>query len=93
MTRRLDGLAKELNLDQKNPGRSRLALLTAFDLLKKTGVVDDYSTEEREDGKTWVTFTKADDWHFARVAKAKPPALAAPVVKGEKEGRMTPRLT
>ena len=83
MTRRLEGLAKELNLDAKNPGRNRLALLTAFDLLKTTGVVENWDTFEK-DGEDWVTFTKADDWHFARVAKAKtPPALPAPV-EGEK---------
>ena len=82
MTRRLDGLAKELNLDAKNPGRSRLALLTAFDLLKTTGVVENWVTVEK-DGEDWVTFTKAADWHFARVAKAKTPALLAPV-EGEK---------
>lgn len=85
-TRRLSGLADELNLDtRQNPGRTRTALADAFDLLKTTGVVADFSTEERADGDTWVTFTKADDWHFARVPKAKtPPALPAP--EGETKG-------
>ena len=84
MTRRLSGLADELALDlRQNPGRTRTALLDAFDLLKTAGVVAAFSTEERDDGETWVTFTKAADWHFARLPKAKtPPALPAP--KGEK---------
>ena len=83
MTRRLSGLADELNLEAKQPSRSRAALVVAFGLLKEAGVVADFSTEERDDGDTWVTFTKAPDWHFARVPKAKtPPALPAP--KGEK---------
>jgi hypothetical protein len=83
MTRRLSGLAEELNLEAKQPSRSRAALVAAFGLLKDAGVVADFSTEERDDGDTWVTFTKAPDWHFARVPKTKtPPSLPAP--EGEK---------
>ena len=79
-TRRLSGLAEELNLDTtQNPGRTKTALVAAFALLKTAGVVADFSTEERDDGDTWVAVTKADDWHFARVGKGKkPPALTAP---------------
>ena len=85
LTRRLSGLADELNLEARQPSRSRAALVAAFDLLKTAGVVADFSTFERDDGETWVTFTKAADWHFARVPKAKtPPALPAP--EGETKG-------
>lgn len=80
MTRRLSGLADELNLEARQPSRSRAALVTAFGLLEDAGVVAAFSTEERDDGETYVTFTKAADWHFA--TSKKPPALAAP--KGEK---------
>lgn len=76
MTRRLSGLAEELSLDlRQNPSRSKAALLAGFDLLKDAGVVEDWTSEERDDGEVWVAFTKADDWHFKRVGKTKMPAV------------------
>lgn len=69
-TRTLTGLAAELNLDERQPARSRAALLKGFDMLKDAGVVADWSLSE---DKLNVTFTKAEGWYFTR--ESSKPAL------------------
>lgn len=75
MTRRLDGLAEELNVKGANRQRNRDTLATYFEMLKTAGVVTSFEVFEKE-GESWVRFTKADEWHFAK--QEVPPKLPAP---------------
>lgn len=72
----LSKLADLLNMNTKNPSRNRAALIGAFAMLKRSGVVEDYTID---DVKNQVTFTKSPDWHFARAGEEdvgnEPPAL------------------
>ncbi len=70
----LSKLADILNMNTKNPSRNRAALIGAFAMLKRSGVVEDYTVDEV---KNQITFTKAPDWHFARPEEIEdePPAL------------------
>lgn len=62
LTRRLDGLADELAVKGKDRRRNREAILRGFTMLKTAGVIEDFTVEGDK-----ITFTKAADWHFARV--------------------------
>ena len=69
----LSKLADRLNMNTKNPSRNRAALIEYFALLKKSGVVEDFTVSEETNH---VTFTKGDDWHFGRdIDEDEPPAL------------------
>ena len=78
MKRTLAGLARELNLEEDQPARSRDTLLRSFGMLKESQVIEDFVVES-EAPEEAVTFTKSKDWHFeARKGQAGPPALPAP---------------
>lgn len=70
MTRKIDGLAAELNQNPDYPGRAHEAINEGFALLKKAGIVDNFKIE----GLT-VAFQKNKDWPFGKDA---PLQLVAP---------------
>ena len=78
MSRTLEGLAAELNLDPDRPARAYEAIDQGFELLKRTGVVNDFKVEDQA-----VTFHKNQSWPFDKDADA----LAAPAQPPEKKGK------
>lgn len=58
-------LFNELRLNHRQPGRGRAVILKTFTFLKDEGVVTEWSLDQDEDGQEWLSFTKAEAWHFA----------------------------
>lgn len=65
MTRDLDSLAKELNLEPTQPSRNRDAILKGFSMLQAARVIDVFTTTTDETtGRIKVTFTKSKTWYL-----------------------------
>lgn len=77
MTRALAGLSAELNLNPDYPDRNHKAILKAFDLLLKAGIISEFKFNPKDQT---VAFTKNPDWLKVAgvVDEDAPPALAAP---------------
>jgi hypothetical protein len=65
MTRDIDGLIKELNLDTNHMKYMRNRVVNAFGLLKRERVVEAYLINyEDSAGRGEITFTKSKDWYL-----------------------------
>ena len=60
----LDKLVKTLALDTRRSSKTRSDIEKAFDILKKTGVVESYKIEdESTSARVKLSFTKSKDWY------------------------------